>query len=151
MHLLAVTTSAAAGLARPAQCKAARQQSACQWTWAPALAPRRWQRATAVAAGAADPPAASQGESEGLLPEEDVEIPGSYRDAMTSNTPLGRAVKGACDELDSLGELERQTLEEAEGLLKKLGFKGSLFAAPLQEQQEAQQQGQQQQGAGSES
>ncbi len=37
---------------------------------------------------------------------------------------------------------ERQTLEEAEGLLKKLGFKGSLFAAPPQ--QEQQQQGQQQ-------
>lgn len=34
---------------------------------------------------------------------------------------------------------ERQTLEEAEGLLKKLGFKGSLFAVPQQQQQGAQQ------------
>ncbi|KAI7838438.1 hypothetical protein COHA_007701 [Chlorella ohadii] len=81
-------------------------------------------------------------EGEGLLPEEDVQIPGSYRDAMSSKTPLGKAVAGACDELDALGSLERQTLEEAEGLLKKLGFKGSLFAAPPQ--QEQQQQGQQQ-------
>lgn len=39
---------------------------------------------------------------------------------------------------------ERQTLEEAEGLLKKLGFKGSLFATP---QQPPQQEGQQQQQA----
>jgi len=31
---------------------------------------------------------------------------------------------------------ERQTLEEAEGLLKQLGFKGSLFAAQQQQQQE---------------
>lgn len=46
-------------------------------------------------------------ESEGLLPEEDKEIPGTYRDAMTTNTPLGKAVKGACDELDTLGELVR--------------------------------------------
>lgn len=30
---------------------------------------------------------------------------------------------------------ERQTLEEAEGLLKKLGFKGSLFATPQPQQQ----------------
>ncbi|KAL4442521.1 hypothetical protein ABPG77_005105 [Micractinium sp. CCAP 211/92] len=92
-------------------------------------------------------------ESEGLLPEEDKEIPGTYRDAMTTNTPLGKAVKGACDELDTLGELERQTLEQAEDLLKQLGFKGSLFAAPQQGQQQdaqGQQQGQQQQGAGSE-
>jgi hypothetical protein len=49
-------------------------------------------------------------------------------------------VSGACDELDALGSLERQTLEEAEGLLKKLGFKGSLFAVPPAQQQEQQSQ-----------
>ena len=142
-------------------------------------------------------------------------MPGTYRDAMTTNTPLGKAVKGACDELDALGSLvrrllcgcravcravcraaavpccaalccavlccaalcravlrssrrvssrsptpspnarraplsaclqERQTLEEAEGLLKKLGFKGSLFAAPQQPQQGAEQQAAEQPG-----
>lgn len=36
---------------------------------------------------------------------------------------------------------ERQTLEEAEGLLKQLGFKGSLFAAPAQPPQEGGQEG----------
>lgn len=147
-----------------------------------------------------------QPEAEGLLPEEDEQVPGGYRDAMTSNTPLGKAVKGACDELDTLGSLvrspgegalpaccpaacllpaagllppravpsgrragcsvalctlafqgtltsepaappdsaccalassplkERETLEEAEALLKKLGFKGTLFTAPPQQE-----------------
>lgn len=155
---------------------------------------------------------------------------------MTSNTPLGKAVKGACEELDALGDLvgrlgwlglpracgakpalesgaghssmagcslciklsgvpirrlqyrpdamlavcrlagrqagactrhsarcgpapcpkmkplcrhspllrvqERQTLEEAEGLLKKLGFKSSLFSAPpLPQQQQPEDEG----------
>lgn len=48
---------------------------------------------------------------------------------------------------------ERQTLEEAEDLLKQLGFKGSLFAAPQQGQPrdaQGQEQGRQQQGTGSE-
>ena len=44
-------------------------------------------------------------EGGGLLPEEDVEISGSYRAALSSNTPLGQAVSGACDELDALGAL----------------------------------------------
>lgn len=44
-------------------------------------------------------------EVEGLLPEEDPEIPGTYKDAMSSNTQLGKAVKEACDELDTLGTL----------------------------------------------
>jgi hypothetical protein len=46
---------------------------------------------------------------------------------MSSNTPLGKAVKDACAELDTLAGLERETLEEAEKLLKQLGYKGSLF------------------------
>lgn len=46
-------------------------------------------------------------QDEGLLPEEDAQIPGSYRDAMSSKTPLGKAVAGACDELDALGSLVR--------------------------------------------
>lgn len=64
----------------------------------------------------AHPPATAPGsplrstrpqDSEGLLPEEDAEIPGSYRDAMSTKTPLGKAVAGACDELDALGSLVR--------------------------------------------
>lgn len=153
-------------------------------------------------------PTPAQEPEEGLLPEEDEEIAGTYKDALSTKTPLGKAVAGACDELEALGSLvrwlrwgeghrwaaqqaaqaggaageqwrgrpagctgvqapqparidavppfwgrvaapshpagppsapppplpclqEKQTLEEAEGLLKKLGFKGSLFAAPL--------------------
>jgi hypothetical protein len=35
---------------------------------------------------------------------------------------------------------EKQTLEEAEGLLKQLGFKGSLFTAPQQQAEEGEHQ-----------
>ena len=45
---------------------------------------------------------------------------------------LGKAVSAACDELDTLGELEREQLEKAEGLLKQFGFKGSLFAGDIE-------------------
>ena len=46
---------------------------------------------------------------------------------MTSNTQLGQAVRGACEELETLGALEAEVLRESEELLKKLGFKGTLF------------------------
>lgn len=46
---------------------------------------------------------------------------------MSANTQLGKAVRDACEELDTLSALERETLNEAEELLKKVGFKGSLF------------------------
>ena len=49
---------------------------------------------------------------------------------MSSNTPLGKAIKEVCSELDTLGELERETLEEADALLKKLGLKTSIFDVP---------------------
>lgn len=75
-----------AGHCRPAACSM------------PATAP-------ALLAPTCCPTRSQQEESEGLLPEEDPEIPGTYRDAMTTNTQLGKAVKGACDELDTLGEL----------------------------------------------
>ena len=52
---------------------------------------------------------------------------------MTSNTPLGKAVKDACNELDTLVALERETLTEADALLKKLGIKTSLFDVPAAE------------------
>ena len=47
---------------------------------------------------------------------------------MSGAAPLGRAVRGACDELDALGALEREVLGEAEALLKKQGMRGTLFA-----------------------
>ena len=48
---------------------------------------------------------------------------------MSSNTKLGKAIKDACNELDTLASLERDTLEEANELLRKLGYKGSIFEA----------------------
>lgn len=63
-------------------------------------------------------------------PSLSMQIPGTYRDAMTSNTPLGKAIKEACSELDNLAALEKETLTEADALLKKLGLKSSLFDVP---------------------
>ena len=65
------------------------------------------------------------------------QVPGGYRDAMSGNTPLGKAVRGACDELDALGALELDTLTQAEALLKSVGYKGSLFTAPAVAQDDA--------------
>lgn len=55
------------------------------------------------------------------------QIPGTYKDAMSSKTELGAAIRDACSELTTLGSLEQSLLEEAEGLLKQVGYKGSLF------------------------
>ena len=71
------------------------------------------------------PPSAPQ--FEGLLPGEDTQIPGTYHDAMSGSTPLGKAVRSTCDELDALAALEQQTLADAEQLLKSMGWRGSLF------------------------
>ena len=51
---------------------------------------------------------------------------------MTSNTQLGKAVRDAVSELDALAALERETLVEADALLKKLGLKSSLFDGEIQ-------------------
>ncbi|KAK9904039.1 hypothetical protein WJX75_003158 [Coccomyxa subellipsoidea] len=37
------------------------------------------------------------------------------------------AVRGACDELETLAALERETLSEAQQLLEKLGYKGNVL------------------------
>lgn len=66
-------------------------------------------------------------ESEGLLPEEDWTVPGGYQDSLSSNTELGRAVQNACDELDNLSSLEKESLTKADELLQKLGYKGSIL------------------------
>lgn len=55
------------------------------------------------------------------------QIPGTYKDAMNNKTELGSAIRDACSELDALGSLEQNILQEAEGLLKQVGYKGSLF------------------------
>ena len=44
---------------------------------------------------------------EGLLPEEDYEVPGTYFDALAGGTKLGKAVRAACDELNHLGGMVR--------------------------------------------
>jgi hypothetical protein len=46
-------------------------------------------------------------EADGLLPEEDQQVPGGYQDSLSSNTELGRAVRGACSELETLEGLVR--------------------------------------------
>ena len=58
------------------------------------------------------------------------QIPGTYKDAMSNKTELGSAIRDACSELDALGSLEQSMLQEAEGLLKQVGYKGSLFQQP---------------------
>jgi len=58
------------------------------------------------------------------------QIPGNYKDAMSSKTELGSAVREACDELDALRDLETGVIQQAEDLLKGIGYKGSLFSGP---------------------
>ena len=59
---------------------------------------------------------------------------------MNSKTELGAAIKDACSELDALKSLEEGVIQEAEELLKGVGFKGSLYSltgSDGQEQQDA--------------
>jgi len=66
-------------------------------------------------------------EFEGLTPEEDWTVPGGYQDSLSSNTELGRALQEACDELDNLSTLEKDSLSQASELLQKLGYKGNIM------------------------
>ncbi|KAG2439404.1 hypothetical protein HXX76_004761 [Chlamydomonas incerta] len=75
-------------------------------------------------------PGAPAEEFQGLLPEEDVEVPGNYFDAMDPKTKLGKAVRAAVDELNHLNAMELENLQKADALLKKLGLKASIFQAP---------------------
>lgn len=73
------------------------------------------------------------------MPDEDYTVPGGYQDSLSSNTPLGRAVREACDELDHLAQLEGEVLGEASALLAKLGIKPAALqprAPPPQQQEE---------------
>lgn len=49
---------------------------------------------------------------------------------MSSKTELGSAVREACDELDTLRGIETDVIQQAEDLLKGIGYKGSLFSTP---------------------
>ncbi|GBF92042.1 hypothetical protein Rsub_04389 [Raphidocelis subcapitata] len=95
-----------------------------------AAPPPRLRRAAALPPGKAEEGAKggdSDEEFEGLLPEEDVEVPGTYFDALNRNTRLGKAVAAAVDELEHLNKMELDSLAQADELLKKLGLKSSLF------------------------
>lgn len=71
-----------------------------------------------------------------LTVDEDWEVPGGANDSLTSNTPLGRAVASACEELEVLADLEKDAADAATALLKKLGYTGALLdrsdAAPTE-------------------
>ncbi|KAG1655172.1 hypothetical protein FOA52_005789 [Chlamydomonas sp. UWO 241] len=71
----------------------------------------------------------SMADFDGLLPEEDDTVPGTYFDALNGNTKLGKAVKAACVELNHLNAMEIDILQQAEVLLKKLGVKTPIVAA----------------------
>lgn len=71
-------------------------------------------------------------EFEGLSQEDDWTVPGGYQDSLSSNTELGRAVQDACEELDNLSNLEKESLTEASKLLQKLGYKGDIFQRTAQ-------------------
>ena len=42
---------------------------------------------------------------------------------MSSNTELGRAVRGACDELENLAALDRANMQKAAEVLEGFGIK----------------------------
>jgi len=63
----------------------------------------------------------------GLTPEEDWVVPGTYQDAQSSKTELGKALRDAIEEVDALGNLEKDMLQQADELLKSMGYKRSLF------------------------
>ncbi|KAG2502045.1 hypothetical protein HYH03_000539 [Edaphochlamys debaryana] len=82
-------------------------------------------------------PSNAAGEGEefvGLLPEEDTEVPGTYFDALNPQTKLGKAVKAAVEEINTLNALELESLKKADELLKKLGLKSSIFEGAPPEQ-----------------
>ncbi|PNW82070.1 hypothetical protein CHLRE_06g272500v5 [Chlamydomonas reinhardtii] len=82
------------------------------------------------AASPETPAGAPAEEFQGLLPDEDAEVPGNYFDAMDPKTKLGKAVRAAVDELNHLNAMELENLQKADSLLKKLGLKSSIFQVP---------------------
>lgn len=70
---------------------------------------------------------------EGLAEEDDWVVPGNNMGSLSLNTELGRAVDGACDELEHLAGMETDILQEADDILKKFGFKSGILTAPTKE------------------
>lgn len=67
-------------------------------------------------------------DNEDLLEEEDDwVVPGGPSDSLSPNTPLGKAIRSACDELEHLNKMEMESLTQAQSLLAKLGYKGDIF------------------------
>ncbi|GIL67318.1 hypothetical protein Vafri_20721 [Volvox africanus] len=98
------------------------------------VVPRNQLFARATAANQPVPQEAGGSDEEfvGIPPEDDVEVPGSYMDALNPNTKLGKAVRAAVDELNHLNAMEMETLQQCDALLKKLGLKTSIMQAPAQ-------------------
>lgn len=69
-------------------------------------------------------------EFQGLTEEEDWVVPGTNMGSLSLNTDLGKAVDGACDELEHLAGLETDLLQEADDILKQFGFKSSILKTP---------------------
>ncbi|GLC40950.1 hypothetical protein PLESTB_000963300 [Pleodorina starrii] len=96
-----------------------------------------YNRATAADQPAPQKAGGSDEEFVGIPPEEDVEVPGGYMDALNPNTKLGKAVRAAVDELNHLNSMEMESLQQCDALLKKLGLKSSILQAPAQPQPKA--------------
>lgn len=60
----------------------------------------------------------------------DWEVPGSGLSSLSQNTELGTAVNNACDEAGHLSSMQAVVLQQADAVLKKAGWKHSLFDAP---------------------
>ena len=65
----------------------------------------------------------------------DEEVRGGPKDSLSSNTELGRAVRGACDELENLAALDRSNMQKAAELLEGFGIK--MKAPPTGEAEDA--------------
>lgn len=70
---------------------------------------------------------------EGLAEEDDWVVPGNSVGSLSLNTELGRAVDGACNELEHLAGMEADVLQEADDILKKFGLKSGILSSPTKE------------------
>lgn len=51
-----------------------------------------------------------------------VQVPGGYKDSLSQNTPLGRAVSDACSELENIGSLVSHRHSVYVGDDRRIGF-----------------------------
>lgn len=104
----------------------AKNKSALRNAFRPTLSSGNCARRISTCCQAALPPPVDE-DFEGLSPDEDEEVPGTYADAMNPNTKLGRAIKRATEEIQTLSGLERESLQQCQDLLAKLGYKGNIL------------------------